>query len=459
MGQSEAFFSHCHVNKQGGNTAVKAPFFSHFHQYIHTMARNQSSSSPKAPRNVKKHEKAKQIKRESTLLVSNNNDHSLFSVEEKCDLIAQLSESVLEDPSTAFFSTQEHDSEEKIPSKVSQLLALARQQDSANNEYVARLACISLLALFQDVLPSYRIRLPTAAEMAVRVSKETKQLWDYERALLSHYQLYLKLLEQTFDKHKKSTTISTLQTTAILSLCELCKSSFSFNFGNNILKCVVRQMNLKKCEEIRTAACRAIAHVFQHDAQGTCALEATRLVAKMVKDVDYRVVDPQVLQTFTSLPLRIHLDEAEAAKLAAAANAKKRKRNKQEAEIESELKEASSSVDKIILARAQSDTLQAVTLTYFAILKSERLHTDVYMRQLLPTVLEGLAKFAHFIHFDTVLDLLQVFQTLLQRVDELSLEASLQCILTAFSTLQGPGRELKIDQKEYITPLYSQLPR
>jgi hypothetical protein len=44
-------------------------------------------------------------------------------------------------------------------------------------------------------------------------------------------------------------------------------------------------------------------------------------------------------------------------------------------------------------------------------------------------------------------------------VDELSLEASLQCILTAFSILQGPGRELKIDQKEYITPLYSQLPR
>lgn len=441
-------------------TAVKAPFFSHFHPYVHTMARHQSSSNPRAPRNVKKHEKAKPIKTESTLLVvSNANNHSLFSVEEKCDLIAQLSESVLEDPSTAFFSTQEHDSEEKIPSKMSQLLALARQQDSANNEYVARLACISLLALFQDVLPSYRIRLPTAAEMAVRVSKETKQLWDYERALLSHYQLYLKLLEQTFDKHKKSTTtISTLQTTAILSLCELCKSSFSFNFGNNVLKCVVRQMNLKKCEEIRAAACRAVAHVFQHDAQGTCALEATRLVAKMVKDVRYRV-EPQVLQTFTSLPLRIHLDEAEAAKLAAAANAKKRKRNRQEAEIESELKEASSSVDKIILARAQSDTLQAVTLTYFAILKSERLHTDVSMRRLLPTVLEGLAKFAHFIHFDTVLDLLQVFQTLLQRVDELSLEASLQCILTAFSILQGPGRELKIDQKEYITPLYSQLPR
>lgn len=217
-------------------------------------------------------------------------------------------------------------------------------------------------------------------------------------------------------------------------------------------------MNFKQCEEIPTAACLAMEYVFSHDAQGTTALEATRLVAKMLKDVHYRV-QPQVLQTFTSLPLRIHLDEAQAAKLAAAANAKKRKRNQEEAEIESELKEGSSSVDKIVLARAQSDTLQAVTLTYFAILKSSKLHSDVYIRNLLPTVLEGLAKICHLIHFETVLDLLQVFTTLLQRVDELSLEASLQCILTAFSTLQGPGRELKIDQKEYIVPLYSQLQR
>jgi nucleolar complex protein 3 len=148
------------------------------------------------------------------------------------------------------------------------------------------------------------------------------------------------------------------------------------------------------------------------------------------------------------------LDEAQAAKLAAAANAKKRKRNKEEAEIESELKEGSSSVDKIVLARAQSDTLQAVTLVYFAILKSD--HCD---SNLLPSALEGLAKFAHLINFETVVDLLEVLKTLLKRVDDLSLDASLQCILTAFQTLEGPGRELKIDQKEYITPLYSQLPR
>jgi nucleolar complex protein 3 len=44
-------------------------------------------------------------------------------------------------------------------------------------------------------------------------------------------------------------------------------------------------------------------------------------------------------------------------------------------------------------------------------------------------------------------------------VETLPLEASLNCVLTAFQTLEGPGRQMQIDVKEYITPLYSQLAR
>lgn len=433
------------------------------------MARNSTSVSDRRSRNGKngKKSKAKQPS-EATRKQKpppTNTDITItfkdddLTVQEKCNLIAELSESILEDPSTAFSSNKEKDTDEKTCSKMQQLLVLAKQQD----DYVSRLAIMSLLALFQDILPSYRIRLPTAAEMAVRVTKETKKLWDYERSLLFHYQQYLKLLQHTWNKRNNnnnnttSTSIpSTLEITAMLSLCELCKSAFHFNFASNILQVVVRQMNNKQCDDIADAACRAISYVFQHDAQGTVALEATRLVAKMM-NAGVRV-RPQVLQTFVALPLRVHVEEAQAAKLAAAANAKRRKRNPQEADIQDELNEGSSSVDKIVLAKNQSDTLQAVTLTYFAILKREDSDSD-YMATLLPTALEGLAKFAHLLNFDTVLDLLGVFKTLLKRVDQLTLEACLNCILTAFQTLQGPGRELKIDQKEYITPLYSQLPR
>ena len=137
-------------------------------------------------------------------------------------------------------------------------------------------------------------------------------------------------------------------------------------------------------------------------------------------------------------------------------NKKKRKNDRELADIESELREGSGTVDKIVLARCQSETLQSVIITYFRILKS----TDAKSRhELLPAALEGLAKFSHLINIDTVVDLLGVLKELLAQVDSFPLEASLNCVLTAFQTLEGPGREMQIDQKEYITPLYSQLAR
>jgi nucleolar complex protein 3 len=218
---------------------------------------------------------------------------------------------------------------------------------------------------------------------------------------------------------------------------------------------VVRQMNNRECDQVSEACCKAVEHLFEKDTQGQVAMEAARLVAKLIKD--YKgVMRPAVVQTFIKLPLRVHVDEAQAAKIATAVNAKKRKRDKELAGIEEELKEGSGTVDKIVLARCQSETLQSVILTYFRILKS----TDTTTRKsLLPSALEGLAKFAHLINIDTVVDLLDVLKKLLADVDELPLEASLNCVLTAFQTLQGPGKEMQIDVKEYITPLYSQIPR
>eukprot|EP00536_Pseudo-nitzschia_multiseries_P017091 jgi/Psemu1/223731/e_gw1.1374.8.1 len=368
-----------------------------------------------------------------------------LSSEEKCNLVAELSELVLENPSKASIS------------KVQQLLDLSRTHKNGSDEYIASLGIMSLLAIFKDILPSYRIRQQTELERESKVSKETKALWDYERALLTHYQQYLQVLEKSWDRGQTQHEggPSRLAVTAMLSLCEVLKSAYHFNFRSNILTIVVRQMNNRLCDQVSRACCQAVEFVFEKDTQGEVAMEAARLVAKLVKE--YRgALRPGVIRSFVKLPLRVHVDEAQAAKLAADANKKKRKKDRELAEIESELKESSGTVDKIVLARCQSETLQSVVLTYFRILKS----TDNKTRHdLLPAALEGLAKFSHLINIDTVVDLLDVLKELLVQVDSLPLEASLNCVLTAFQTLEGPGREMKIDQKEYITPLYSQLAR
>lgn len=56
---------------------------------------------------------------------------------------------------------------------------------------IVRLAMLSLLAVFKDVLPGYRIRLPTEKELAMPVSKDVKKTRDYEASLLRMYQVHL----------------------------------------------------------------------------------------------------------------------------------------------------------------------------------------------------------------------------------------------------------------------------
>ncbi len=52
-----------------------------------------------------------------------------------------------------------------------------------------------------------------------------------------------------------------------------------------------------------------------------------------------------------------------------------------------------------------------------------------------------------------MIDLLKVLKALL-REDILPLPAALQAILTGLKTLQGPGQELMIDEKEFVDVLY-----
>lgn len=48
---------------------------------------------------------------------------------------------------------------------------------------------LSLLAVFKDILPGYRIRLPTEKELEIPVSKEVKQTRDYESMQVRFYQV------------------------------------------------------------------------------------------------------------------------------------------------------------------------------------------------------------------------------------------------------------------------------
>ncbi len=52
-----------------------------------------------------------------------------------------------------------------------------------------RLAQLSLLAVMRDIVPGYRVRLPTEKELLVPVSKDVQRVRDYESTLLRLYQV------------------------------------------------------------------------------------------------------------------------------------------------------------------------------------------------------------------------------------------------------------------------------
>lgn len=75
------------------------------------------------------------------------------------------------------------------------------QQDSgpikvANDTIIQRLAILSLVAVFKDMAPGYRIRKLTDKEKSEKVSQMVGQTREWEQGLVSAYQSYLQLLEK-----------------------------------------------------------------------------------------------------------------------------------------------------------------------------------------------------------------------------------------------------------------------
>ena len=59
---------------------------------------------------------------------------------------------------------------------------------------VARLGALSAALVFKDVCPGYRIRALTPKELAMKVTKETQKLRDFEAGLLRMYKGFVRLV-------------------------------------------------------------------------------------------------------------------------------------------------------------------------------------------------------------------------------------------------------------------------
>ncbi|XP_059114498.1 nucleolar complex protein 3 homolog isoform X2 [Peromyscus eremicus] len=378
-------------------------------------------------------------------------------LQEKKIQIAALASAVLSDP-------------ESNIKKLKELRSMLMEQDPDVAVTVRKLVIISLMELFKDITPSYKIRPLTEAEKSTKIRKETQKLREFEEGLVSQYKFYLENLEQMVKdwkqrKLKKSNVVSLkaykgLAEVAVKSLCELLVALPHFNFHNNIIVLIVPLMN-DGSKLISEMCCEAVKKLFKQDKLGQASLGVIKVISGFVKGRNYEV-RPEMLKTFLCLRIK----EVEVKKDTEDINKPKkfmtfkekrktlsrmqRKWKKAEEKLERELREAEASESTERKLKLHTETLNIVFVTYFRILKKAQ------RSPLLPAVLEGLAKFAHLINVEFFDDLLVVLHTLIESGD-LSYQESLHCVQTAFHILSGQGDVLNIDPMKFYTHLYKTL--
>lgn len=379
--------------------------------------------------------------------------------------IAELCESILENPEEALRKRKDH------PERWSKLEELHHEGILQEQDIVIRqLAMLSELAIFLDILPEYRIRTPSEADMETKVGKpllkkKVQSLLESEISLLHGYQTFLKYCSSFVTNAAKKKVTSGVATpaaapsslssaehplieTAVKCLTELLKAKYSFNFHLDLVKTLIPLAD-SSSGTIRRMACDAFKAVFCADKTYRVSSNIVQQFAAYISRKNYRI-KRDIVDSLLVLPLDVTMQAGENARKHVKSDRKKRRKLKKHGDsIKMGLKEAEAVVDPAERSRAQADILHEIVLIYFRILKQS---CD---SQIIPSVLEGLSKFGNLINLDILIDLLNLLKSLLQR-DVLSLVPAFHAILMGVRALQGPGQELMIDEKDFVDALYFQ---
>lgn len=384
-------------------------------------------------------------------------EHRALRLTQRKQQVAALASAIVADP---------HNNMKRLK----ELRGMLSETDPSVAVTVKKLVMLSLMEVFKDIAPTFKIRPLSATERNAKVKKETQALREFEEGLLSQYKFYLEDLEQIISdwkgsraKRVQTVSLDSYRGLALVSLkclCELLLHLPHFNFHNNIIVVLVPLMNHRD-PEVSALVCGSFQELFVQDKVGGASLAAVRVISGLVKNLNYDL-RPEVLQTLLSLRIKevqMKRDIEDTAPKHKFMNNKDKKKNlsrmqrkwkKAEERLQKELLEAEASESKEKKLKLHTEILNVVFVIYFRILKKAQKSV------LLSAVLEGLAHFAHLINLEFFDDLVSVLQQLVQS-GNLSNRESLHCIQTVFTILSGQGDVLNIDPQKFYSQLYSVL--
>ncbi|GLG95825.1 Nucleolar complex protein 3 homolog [Gryllus bimaculatus] len=347
------------------------------------------------------------------------------------------------------------------------LLEILNTEDSEVQLTVQKLAAVSLMEVFKDLLPSYQIK-HQEKKGGVKLKKTTQQLENYEKSLLKAYKTYLQSLEQMTKAVRRKRGDSKfydekavrLGELAVRCMTELLVRHPYFNFSPNIAQDLVHFLDNKN-SNVRDIVMNGLRTVIKEDKRGEITLHIVRRINQLVRTKNHSV-RPEVLTVLLALRLRdVNLDAEKEAELRdkkfkarkqkiLSLSKRERKRQKRMEELEKEMLETKAEENKQSKQRNLTEVTKTVFTIFFRVLKCAP------SSKLLSVTLEGLAKFAHCINLEFFQDLVNVLDHLLEE-GNLGHVEQLHCVETVFTILSGQGEALNIDPLRFYSHLYRSL--
>ena len=366
---------------------------------------------------------------------------------------------------------------------------------------VARLGALSAALVFKDVCPGYRIRALTPKELAMKVTKETQKLRDFEAGLLRMYKGFVRLVVRRGGGEKKTRAqrgggLGLAPGVALTCLCQLLAALPHFNFRTDVLSALVPHMARADAAAAGVVA-GAVAGAIKSDKSGDLTLEALQMTAQLVRQTKCGA-HPKALAPFLEIAFdegALALEAKKKAEILSRKQTKKRRAEEREAirkgraekakkkadkerlarfghvddasdasedelneetQLDRDMEEGAGRLDNVKRRKLQSKMLEATFEMYFRVLKNAAGESPARGIPLMTPALVGLGKFTHLISVSFMADLMEVFRRLLKG-DALSADQKARCLLTACEITSGHGEALQVDAGEFHRQLYAML--
>uniref|UniRef100_A0A182QYP2 NOC3-like protein n=1 Tax=Anopheles farauti TaxID=69004 RepID=A0A182QYP2_9DIPT len=346
------------------------------------------------------------------------------------------------------------------------LLGDVNREGSINFLAVRKTALVSLVEVFKDIVPEYRVGIVDKEQQ--KLKKDTMVRVNFENKLLTYYKQLLQYMENNTSAYTRKMRLSQklsvetrqLLETTVQCMCDLVLAHPYFNYSPNIVQLLVLMLNHPK-ENIRKMVHACFSTLFKTDARLDLTHHTVRHLNMLIKKKQ-RNVFPEMISCLKNLQIhRINLNEDTLLELKKQKlekqksyfinmSRKERKRKKKLQELEKDIFETKAEESKQVVRRKLTEISKLTFMIYFKILKC---YPD---SRVLSVTLEGLSKFAHTINIDFFADLVELLNNLLENA-ELGYREQLHCIQTVFIILSGQGEVLNIDPARFYAHFYKNL--